>query len=101
MHSTLSMTRTTCANGEACLVYTQLGEPATLSRSNRGEICWACNERRLDEDLAASSCEPAPTRKRRRGTGSIAREQNGRWRAQFSTGRWGGAARSAGGRASR
>ena len=34
-----------CANGINCVAYPALGEPAKLSRSNPGRVCFACEER--------------------------------------------------------
>ena len=36
-----------CSNGMHCVSYPALGEPAKLSRANRGTRCFACEERRL------------------------------------------------------
>ena len=39
-----SLTERQCANGDACVEYAALGEPAKLSRYNTDEICNKCQE---------------------------------------------------------
>ena len=40
-----------CVNGKDCVAFFQLGEPARLSRSNTGWLCFRCSERKVDADL--------------------------------------------------
>jgi hypothetical protein len=92
MHKTVSVT---CANGEECVAYAQLGEPAKLSRYNEEDVCSACSKRKLDEEVAAASGVPQPAeastpegkgrRRRRRpnGAGSIYLRPDGRWQARY------------------
>ena len=40
-----------CANDTSCASYPSLGEPAKLSRSNPGPACYACEERRVAEEI--------------------------------------------------
>jgi hypothetical protein len=51
------MAQARCNNGTSCVSYPSLGEPAKLSRSNPGLACYACEERRVAEeiDLAAKN----------------------------------------------
>jgi excisionase family DNA binding protein len=44
-----------CANGERCACAPALGGPARLSRSNTDTVCYACRERRIDEQLVPPS----------------------------------------------
>ena len=44
-----------CANGKHCASAPALGGPALLSRSNTDRICYACRERRIDEQLVPPS----------------------------------------------
>jgi hypothetical protein len=37
-----------CANNERCVAFAQLGEPAKLSRSNTGRVCFRCSEHEMD-----------------------------------------------------
>ena len=45
------MQKRLCVNGTACTAYAALGQPAKLSRSNRGKVCFRCEERRIDARL--------------------------------------------------
>jgi hypothetical protein len=70
MSSTVSAAITSsrrCENGETCVAYAQLGEPAKLSRYNDGETCSACNERRLDAEVAGASEPPREEPRRHDG----------------------------------
>jgi excisionase family DNA binding protein len=44
-----------CANGKHCASAPALGGPARLSRSNTDRYCFACGERRIDEQLVPPS----------------------------------------------
>lgn len=46
-----------CSNGRRCAVYQTLGEPAKLSRSNPGPMCFACEERRAAAELEAVAAD--------------------------------------------
>jgi excisionase family DNA binding protein len=45
----------TCASGKRCASAPALGGPARLARSNTDSICYACRERRIDEQLVPPS----------------------------------------------
>ena len=47
-----------CANGDCCASAPVLGGPARLSRSNVDSLCYACRERRIDEQLVPPSGPP-------------------------------------------
>jgi hypothetical protein len=51
-----------CANNECCVAFAQLGEPAKLSRSNTGRVCFRCSERKMDADL--EGCQGSRARAR-------------------------------------
>jgi excisionase family DNA binding protein len=83
MMSATMTSRRVCENAEACVAYARLGEPAKLSKGNADPICFACQERRLDEEVA----NPRPVRGRDRrpnGAGSIYREHSGRLRGSYT-----------------
>jgi hypothetical protein len=44
-----------CESGDKCVAAPALGGPARLSHSNTGRLCYACRERRIDEQLAPPS----------------------------------------------
>jgi excisionase family DNA binding protein len=44
-----------CESGDKCVAAPALGGPARLSRSNTDRICFACRERRIDEQLVPAS----------------------------------------------
>jgi hypothetical protein len=46
-----------CSNASECVAYPALGEPAKLSRGNPGPTCFACQERRVATELAASTAD--------------------------------------------
>jgi hypothetical protein len=54
--------RRLCANNERCVAFAQLGEPAKLSRSNTGRVCFRCSERKMDADL--EGCQGSRARAR-------------------------------------
>ncbi len=58
-----------CSNGRDCVVYPTLGEPAKLSRSNPGPVCFACEERRIAAELEAGAANRMEAQ-RRKGGGS-------------------------------
>ncbi len=47
-----------CSNGKRCVAYPALGEPAKLSRGNRGPRCFACEERRAGAELKVTAGKP-------------------------------------------
>ena len=47
-----------CSNGKRCVAYPALGEPAKLSRGNRGPRCFACEERRAVAALKVTAGKP-------------------------------------------
>jgi excisionase family DNA binding protein len=74
-----------CENGETCVAYAQLREPAKLFRYNEEDICSACRERRLDAEVAGASEESREEPRRRRyGAGTIYRQPTGSWRARYN-----------------
>jgi hypothetical protein len=48
------MHKRTCGNGKDCISFGQLGEPAKLSASNNGPLCFRCEERRVEAGLEAA-----------------------------------------------
>jgi hypothetical protein len=46
-----------CSNGQNCVAYPALGEPAKLSRGNPGPSCFACEERRAAHELKAAAAK--------------------------------------------
>ena len=51
-----------CANNECCVAFAQLGEPAKLSRSNAGRVCFRCSEREME--AALERCQGSRARAR-------------------------------------
>ncbi len=58
-----------CSNGRGCVAYSTLGEPAKLSRSNPGPVCFACEERRIAAELEAGAASHKEEQ-RRKASGS-------------------------------
>jgi hypothetical protein len=54
-----------CSNVSGCVAYPALGEPAKLSRGNPGPTCFACQERRVATELAASAADSRDIRRRK------------------------------------
>lgn len=54
-----------CSNGRDCVVYPTLGEPAKLSRSNPGPVCFACEERRIAVELEAGAADYKEVQRRK------------------------------------
>jgi hypothetical protein len=46
-----------CSNGENCVAYPALGEPAKLSRGNPGMRCFACEDRRAASELRTAAAK--------------------------------------------
>ena len=46
-----------CSNGERCVAYPALGEPAKLSRGNPGPRCFTCEERHAASKLKATAAK--------------------------------------------
>jgi hypothetical protein len=46
-----------CINGENCVAFPALGEPAKLSRSNPGRVCFACEEHRAASELRVAAAK--------------------------------------------
>jgi hypothetical protein len=46
-----------CSNGENCVAYPVLGEPAKLSRGNPGTRCFACEERRAASEMKTAAAD--------------------------------------------
>ncbi len=53
-----------CARGRACVAFSQLGQPAKLSKSNTSSVCFACRDRALDRKLEAAQKPKAKARMR-------------------------------------
>src|SRR5215212_4252211 len=51
-----------CARGRACVAFSQLGQPAKLSKSNTASVCFACRDRALDRKLEAAQQPKAKAR---------------------------------------
>src|SRR5215218_10959857 len=51
-----------CARGRACVAFSQLGQPAKLSKSNTASVCFACRDRALDRKLEAAQKRKAKAR---------------------------------------
>ena len=58
-----------CSNGGSCVAHPILGEPAKLSRSNPGPLCFACEERRTAAEVEAAA-STFREEARRKATGS-------------------------------
>jgi hypothetical protein len=53
-----------CARGRACVAFSQLGQPAKLSKSNTASVCFACRDRALDRKLEAAQKPKAKARRK-------------------------------------
>src|SRR5215217_9167745 len=53
-----------CARGRACVAFSQLGQPAKLSKSNTASVCFACRDRALDRKLEAAQKRKAKARRK-------------------------------------
>jgi hypothetical protein len=68
-----------CSNERDCVVYSTLGEPAKLSRSNPGLVCFACEERRIAAELEVGAANYKKAQRRKAsGTGKVDRLRLGR-----------------------
>ena len=54
-----------CSNGENCVAYPALGEPAKLSRGNPGTRCFACEEHLATSELKAAAAKSKTVEQRR------------------------------------
>jgi hypothetical protein len=79
-HTSESMTQKSatisrCSNASGCVAYPALGEPAKLSRANPGPTCFACEERRVATELAASTADSRVTPRRKVNGSRVCAEQ--------------------------
>jgi hypothetical protein len=54
-----------CSNGESCVAYPALGQPAKLSRGNPGTRCFACEERRVAFELKTAAADKKAVERRK------------------------------------
>src|SRR5215210_3353676 len=54
-----------CSNGENCVAYPALGEPAKLSRGNQGTRCFACEERHAASELKSAPADKKAAERRK------------------------------------
>src|SRR5919106_3782940 len=53
-----------CARGRACVAFSQLGQPAKLSKSNTASVCFACRDKAVDQKLLAAQTPKAKPRRK-------------------------------------
>ena len=70
-----------CSAGERCVSHAALGEPAKLSRGNRGSLCFACEDRRAANEMGGAAKPTAVLREERgprtRGEGRRSADRTG------------------------